>query len=177
MNLSSIVQTQLLLQACAATDVATSNSSSSKCKQCSARAEMQQVLQTIPNIRRWIRSQAKPEYEMKRSLKAKTGQWSASRHTNTALYIHRILKVCLIDWRSTLWAAFSRDDPYGVSTLQAGGAAASRYLSRSVSMLEHQYGTTEMMTYRHGGDTLNLVHARSSEPVDRRTQAHCSAVG
>ena len=37
----------------------------------------------------------------------------------------------LVDRRATLRAAFAGDDPDRVSTLQAGGAATTRYLSKS----------------------------------------------
>ena len=33
------------------------------------------------------------------------------------------------------------------------------------------------MAYRHGGDTLDFVYARKSEPIDRGAQAHGNSDG
>lgn len=82
----------------------------------------------------------------------------------------------LIDWCAALRAAFAGNDPDRVSTLQAGGAAASRYLSKSDRSSSIQGSNHLRATYRHGGDTFDFVYARNSEPIDGRTQAHCSPV-
>lgn len=76
----------------------------------------------------------------------------------------------LIDRCATLRAAFAGNDPNSVSTLQAGGAATTRYLSQSVQLFEDQYCVTERMltgmvmmpsiSYMHGIANLSKEERR-----------------
>jgi hypothetical protein len=86
------------------------------------------------------------------------------------VYTHTTKMTGLIDRCATLWTAFSGDDPYGISTLQAGGAATSRYLSQLVPKFIHRVWITEgqhtgmvvmpSTSYMHGIANLSMEERR-----------------
>lgn len=99
---------------------------------CYIQAEMQEILQIIIAIRQWIQSQSRPEYERTPGFRTATGE-SVSDILKHASNTYQTRIASLIHRCAALGAAFAGNNPYSVSTLQAGGAATTGYLSQSVS--------------------------------------------
>lgn len=76
--------------------------------------------------------------------------------------------VRLVNGSAALNAAFSRDDPDRVSTLETGRAATTGYLQRSVNALDDD----RFFTHRHSNDAFSVIHTRNGYSVDGRVHPH-----